>query len=307
MDVTLIRRNNKAEKVVAIVPLQNRLFELDVSDMRIESFGTSTISSVTNGQLNEAIIFHTENSRWDAIDVENTIIERTNLIDTQIKHINIQELVVKLVPPDPHHFKTHIMINNNEIICNVKSKLRGTTELSFITTLKLSKIRINNIKDRLSSFCQYISKITNFIEHDHKSSIAMSKYLEDLRETTGKSFNTFTATQFQPLLSVARCANSVLFYQWYDTLSYDEDTTINAIKKDLNTIIDRVTERNTFNFKGVKVYTSKDTVTFNLLGYPFGFGKPDEKTKNILFSHIGMCGQLMDFKIKLERIKLLHA
>jgi len=305
MNVTLIRRNNKTKKVLANIPLHNRLFDLDVSDMRIESFGTSTISSVTNGHCNEAIIFHTENSHSDAIDVEHALIERSNLIDTQIKYINIQNLLNKFIPSDAHHFKTHILIDKSEVVCNIKSKLRGSTEISFIAALKLSALKVSTIKDRLSSFCQYIAKITNFIEHDHKSSISMAKYLEDLRETTGKRFNSFTATQFQPLLSVARCANSVSFYQWYDTMSYDEDTTVNAIKKDLKMIVDTVTDRNAFNFKGIKIYTTKGKVTFNLLGY--SFGTPNEKTKNILFSHIGMCGQLLDFKIKLERIKLLNA
>jgi|GEM_PF-5836393 len=293
--------NGKQKTTSALIPNKERL-KGAIELLTIDS-GVVATSKITNGLLDKTVILHTDDQHGHAIDVERRLIERTTLTDEYISYVNLDELIDNFLPPT-QLFTKRLVGDEIRFTFNVKT-YAGKTHLSFSAVLNFETLSIENIKKRLTDYTHNISKLTHFIENYNNQTHKMGEYLDLLRNLILTSFSHFSSSQFQSFMSVAKHADVLQFERCRDSIEYDSDDKIESLKDDIETIKTKIKDRVTFNLKGVKIYFVGGKTSVNLLGVLISDPSPDKM--NMILSHIMMCGQLNDFKTKIERTKLLHA
>jgi len=291
-------------KSMPLVPLQPTLIKENTSTLLTIDDGAIGISNVSDGVTHRTVILHSDSNHCNAIDIERTLIERTPIVSDEITFLNLDDLVGQFVPDTKVNYTHQVFSDDSGFISKLKSH-SGGVNLEFVTNLKFGNLDLDVLKQKLATFTQLISKMSFFLENDVKTATNLGQYLSCWRGLTSKAFSEFTSTQFQPLLSVARHSSVIAFNQCRDCVDYDNDENVEHVLSDIYYIKDNIKQRSSYNFKGVKMYITKEKVSINMLGYLFN--NPTASQLNLVVAHLMMCGQLEDFKNKLERTKLLHA
>jgi len=296
----------QTKKISALIPLKLRLRNDKIDTLTLSDDGAIAINKIgSDGSFTQSLILHTDVDHRNAIDIEQRICERSDIQDNQISFINVDDLVGKFLPDTSLRYSTRFAGTDSAFVMKIK-RFNESRDVNFVSQLKFNTLTPDTVKAKLTSFTQSISKISHFLENDVSQSDNLMWYLRRLSSLTAKEFNNFTATQFQPLMSVARHADEMAFEQFRDRIEFDTIPTIERIKSDIERLKEaKIKERSTYNFKGIKMYMSEKSLSVNLLGY--SYTNPKDTIMRLVYAHLMMCGQIDDFKTKLEQQRLLHA